>query len=275
MDQLEVQHTNQNKKRKKKKEYYIRANPLPRILKRDIRREYAKMFLNVHNYFDSNLVGEFFREVCTPDCHFRISVPIIATQFNGPDIRYFNGINNIIGNTLHCFDLIPDKIVKMREIPEHSQRHSSHPTAKSSMEDAVIASKKAHVQIIQREKVPGCEIKFFTEVHSTIMYADPFHYYTPVSSVPSSSCSRSQTRSPSSPSSSSMSSLKTTLSSLYTTDHTNHTAYQAGLEHNGCMICRDMRRNLICPPIALTCYSKVTLLLNEQHRIYSIAIDAD
>lgn len=55
-------------KKKPKKQYYVRANPLPRILKRDIRRDYATMFVNVMNSIDLNNIDWFFRSLSRSDC---------------------------------------------------------------------------------------------------------------------------------------------------------------------------------------------------------------
>lgn len=55
-------------KKKPKKQYYVRANPLPRILKRDIRRDYATMFVNVMNSIDLNNIDSFFRSLSRSDC---------------------------------------------------------------------------------------------------------------------------------------------------------------------------------------------------------------
>jgi len=55
-------------KKKPKKQYYVKVNAVPRILKRDIRREYATMFANVHNSTDFNMIDSFFKYLCKPDC---------------------------------------------------------------------------------------------------------------------------------------------------------------------------------------------------------------
>lgn len=47
-----------------------RINPLPRILKRDIRRDYSKMFINVMNSFDDLLIEKYFDKFYHNNCGF-------------------------------------------------------------------------------------------------------------------------------------------------------------------------------------------------------------
>lgn len=51
---------------RKKRYYDRRVRPFPRILKRDIRRLYARMFINVLNSADHGLMYRFFRQFLSP-----------------------------------------------------------------------------------------------------------------------------------------------------------------------------------------------------------------
>jgi len=67
-------------RKKPKKQYYIRANPCPRILKRDIRRDYGRMFANVMNSTDLGFVQAFFCQIAYPDCQWH--------KYKVPELEY-------------------------------------------------------------------------------------------------------------------------------------------------------------------------------------------
>jgi len=72
-------------KKKPKKQYYVKVSPVPRILKRDIRREYARMFANAHNSTDFYMINSFLKYLCKPDCEVTKSlnlIPLPATMNN-------------------------------------------------------------------------------------------------------------------------------------------------------------------------------------------------
>jgi len=66
--------------KKPKKKYYVKVNSVPRILKRDIRRDYGRMFANVHNSTDYNMVDSFFRFIFYPDCQIIRCKKLIPTS---------------------------------------------------------------------------------------------------------------------------------------------------------------------------------------------------
>ena len=70
-------------KKKPKKPYYVKIYPVPRILKRDIRRDYARMFANVHNSTEINMIDSFFKFICKPDCQIKMrrKTSIPSSQF--------------------------------------------------------------------------------------------------------------------------------------------------------------------------------------------------
>jgi len=55
------------KRRIRQKQYYVPVNALPRILKRDIRREYGRMITNVINSGEFSLIERFYTDFCAPN----------------------------------------------------------------------------------------------------------------------------------------------------------------------------------------------------------------
>lgn len=86
--------------KKKNKPYYIRKNPLPRILKRDFRRDFVVMFRNVINAGDQSLLNNFFVTFAHPECHF-VSYNSSLTKVYTPVIQRSHGIHEIVDNLAH------------------------------------------------------------------------------------------------------------------------------------------------------------------------------
>lgn len=66
-----------------------RVNPLPRILKRDIRRQYASMYINVLNSGDVNYMNKFLHQFCLFNCGLQVdnslqeNVHVFQVQVHG------------------------------------------------------------------------------------------------------------------------------------------------------------------------------------------------
>jgi len=139
---------------------------LPRILKRDIRREYVNMYINVQNSSDGELVNRYIDEFYVPNCQFEMDLPWV-TQFNFPRLTLCHGRENLILNWKHHLTLFPDFTMQLYK-PNNTQ-----------------APQQAH--IIQREGLKGCIITFYAIMRGTIMHRGIFHALTPLTST--SSCS--------------------------------------------------------------------------------------
>jgi len=74
---------------------------------RDHRRDYARMFVNVHNMGDTNVLQKFFREFCTPGCRYVAEFPN-AGRFNAPKVRRSKNREELITHVLHDSSLFPD-----------------------------------------------------------------------------------------------------------------------------------------------------------------------
>lgn len=97
----------------KRRIYHRRANPFPRVLKRDIRRDYGTMLLNVMNSFDGELTSKFFRTFCVQDCYKFDLFPEVK-NYNLPCVRQVNGLDQIVFSLLHDLSHTPDCVLTMR-----------------------------------------------------------------------------------------------------------------------------------------------------------------
>jgi hypothetical protein len=98
----------------KKRIYHRRANPFPRVLKRDIRRDYGAMLINVLNSFDGDLTAKFFTQFCIQDCHKLDIFPEVTKDYNLPGFRRVDGLNQIVYHLLHDLSHIPDSVFCMK-----------------------------------------------------------------------------------------------------------------------------------------------------------------
>lgn len=83
---LELQSNEEVNKRGRKRKYFDynsrrRVNMIPRLLKRDIRRDLALMYFHTFNSCDCQYVSKFLTRFCTPDCSFRVSHTINSPPY--------------------------------------------------------------------------------------------------------------------------------------------------------------------------------------------------
>lgn len=80
-----------------------RAHPFPRILKRDIRRNYPFQLLNAINSGDESLYLNYFTKYCLPDC-------ILSKSKGkyGEEIFPFQGPYELVKIFKGCFESMPD-----------------------------------------------------------------------------------------------------------------------------------------------------------------------
>jgi len=97
--------------------YEPRLNLFPRILKRDIRRSYASMLVNVMNSFDVEMMVKFFSAFCLRSCYlFDDSTEALAVEPVRPVnsvFRRVRGPEHIALHLLRGMDLVPDCIIRL------------------------------------------------------------------------------------------------------------------------------------------------------------------
>lgn len=86
-------------KRRHRKYYDRRVKPFPRVLKRDIRRTYANMLINVMNSYDVELIVKFFTQFCLSNCYlFDDSSEAVQIQPNAI-MAMLNSGNGLMNNS--------------------------------------------------------------------------------------------------------------------------------------------------------------------------------
>lgn len=98
----------------KRRIYHRRANPFPRVLKRDIRRDYGAMLVNVMNSFDGDLTAKFFNQFCVKNCYKLDLFPEVTKHYNLPGFRHVDGLNKIVYHLLHDLSHIPDSVFRIK-----------------------------------------------------------------------------------------------------------------------------------------------------------------
>jgi len=101
-------------KRRKRRSYYIPANRVPRLLRRDARRDYGTMLMNILNSKDDLLISKFVQKFHTPDCVFSASFPD-AVQFNERTNVHAAGKMATTNEITYAIQDYPDLIVEMKE----------------------------------------------------------------------------------------------------------------------------------------------------------------
>ena len=98
----------------KPKVYYVPVHRVPRLLKRDARRDYGTMLMNVLNSQDDLLISKFVQKLHTPDCVYSASIPD-AVQFNERPNIAAAGIVATINEIIFAVQGFPDFIIEMKE----------------------------------------------------------------------------------------------------------------------------------------------------------------
>lgn len=97
--------------KKKRKSYYIRKYPIPKLLKRDIRWDIPKMVTNVLNSHDDRFVNAFFRRVCFSNCIFIDDVPRIL----GISQEIMYDIDSMINQINLDSFIYPDNVMALKQ----------------------------------------------------------------------------------------------------------------------------------------------------------------
>lgn len=102
-----------------------RVHLIPRILKRDIRRDFPTMIINVYNSNDTELVRKFFRTYSVGSCHMNsyAETEEVTSEF----IRRLDGLEKILGVLFVSMLSCPDSIVRLLDarIKQHLDREGS------------------------------------------------------------------------------------------------------------------------------------------------------
>lgn len=235
--------------KKQKKQYYIRANPLPRILKRDIRRDYATMLTNAYNSQDPIFVKSYFEQFYYPDSKFSGFFPG-AAKVNYSVVRTADDRNGMISLIQHDTALFPDFSVRC------------------------ITNK-----ILQREGMTGSKIVIEGEMTGTMVFEDGLCLNVEAMSLTEGHdneqrnslkrsrerCSKVEIRSP--------------------CTHENNCSIAHGyrdpsteraeeIQVRVCIQCMNTQKRLRKSYFSISSKPVITLHLDEQHRIYRMELNA-
>jgi hypothetical protein len=109
-----------NKKRKvssRRPPYKPEYMPELRIVKTDIRRQFGKMYVNMVNSQDPQLISKYFYKFCRRDCSFHnyfadgcFMKEMIHSLFPGSTLQHFHGANfaRVVDGFIHLLGLLPD-----------------------------------------------------------------------------------------------------------------------------------------------------------------------
>ncbi len=93
--------------------------PELRILRRDIRRRYAEMFVNVINSHDLPLLIKFVQEFCRPDCRYIKDYIAEGSELQAlreaMDRDMVTDLNGMIEIFAFCFLVMPDSFFTLKE----------------------------------------------------------------------------------------------------------------------------------------------------------------
>eukprot|EP00981_Chlorochromonas_danica_P011677 scaffold4209_cov160-Ochromonas_danica.AAC.4 len=113
--------------RPKSRRAWRRVNPLPRILKRDIRRDFPTMMMNVFNSCDAQTVCTFFMNFSVGSCHMNSYLKEDGPSFGKIPIRRLDGLNQILSAMSRCMGACPDFVMHLKDarIKQHLNREGS------------------------------------------------------------------------------------------------------------------------------------------------------
>jgi hypothetical protein len=120
------QYYHREKGRRKRKRRCMNPNFMPeiRILRRDIRRRYGEMLLNVANTHDPSLFEKFIEDIFHPDCQIIRNQPsrssasnlIIGLVYNKfAPMEFVSGTQDLLKEySYHC-EMVPDSVFLLQE----------------------------------------------------------------------------------------------------------------------------------------------------------------
>jgi len=131
--------------KKRRKSYYIPVNSLPRILKRDIRREYGTMIINVFNSGDPELLEHFYTQFSFPHLQEVVNKKNARDQFH-PKLKMGCGVHASVSRWMKIYTLMPDLILQLQDS-----------------------------QIIRRKDLTGCMLKLKIQLFSNKLYTENYN----------------------------------------------------------------------------------------------------
>eukprot|EP00981_Chlorochromonas_danica_P001179 scaffold262_cov164-Ochromonas_danica.AAC.3 len=101
-----------------------RVHPIPRIFKKDIRRDIPIMITNVFNSNDTELLSRFFMTYSVGSCHMN---SYAEKEVNSEFIRRLNGLDMILAVMFVTMLASPDNVVRLlgAQIKRHIHREGS------------------------------------------------------------------------------------------------------------------------------------------------------
>jgi hypothetical protein len=246
--------------KRKRKSYYIRKFPIPKILKRDIRRDIPRMIMNVLNSHDSNTIAAFFHHVCVPSCFYSdFTRPSNKTELisdTNSTASESSNDSDMPVNSETVNDLIDVLVVDMSVFP-----------------DLTVRLLKAG--IVQSKDFKGSKVVLHCEMKGTKLYHNRMckdDCELPSSSTTSSSTSPTSDLEESFPKDELHHSMDTNrqaidsnsserMSGLYTMSTEDKEQYMKSLSKEEVVA----QRIPLTQPFVLTMLPMITLTLNEQH----------
>ncbi|RYG68603.1 hypothetical protein EON64_04795 [archaeon] len=95
--------------RKERRKLQRRKSVVPRILKRDIRRDWSAMFVNTVNCAELERITAFYRFFCRPDCRSVDMIPVAQRVFRFESV----GVERLARRTFAEFQAAPDLVVRL------------------------------------------------------------------------------------------------------------------------------------------------------------------
>lgn len=103
---------NRSKESNERRNQRRRVNPFPRVLKRDVRRNYMNMYANVMNSCDKDLLSKYLNQYYSPDCMFTKATCI--SEDSVPSTIYQATGRNVIRDFLSlCMENSPDLLLEL------------------------------------------------------------------------------------------------------------------------------------------------------------------
>jgi len=230
------------KRRIRLKTYYIPVSSMPRILKRDIRREYGMMMTNVMNSGDYNLVKQFYRQFFSPNFQ---SITKADSHDCTPIVKISVGIDHAAYFIGRAFETIPDLAVQLQNTQIIRKQHETGSVVKLTLQANItpLFTPEA-IQLTDQEK----------DIHrNMIHYSYGEHLETAwveknIDSfcMPSSSFSK-------------------------TMEFIDHTAGRK-LQLEPCLICQAISEKYVQTPQSVALPVELQMYLDEQHRAYRMEI---
>eukprot|EP00981_Chlorochromonas_danica_P009012 scaffold2421_cov171-Ochromonas_danica.AAC.2 len=128
----------------KSRRFWRRAHPIPRILKRDVRRDFPVMITNVINSGDIPTVGRFFFSHFAHSCQLS-SLNKGKVSQRDPSMVRIDGVHLIISMISGFLDATPDFVMRLNE--SHIRQHID----------------RAGCQLIISSRIQGTKVKDFLQ----------------------------------------------------------------------------------------------------------------